>query len=91
MLINVLDPSDLGSQELADAVSPSVDHKKFDHQMFQTKTDDIPNFPHAQTPVLPQRDDRRGRCARSSEWRLYLCRQSPSLLSSLSTRTIYFQ
>ena len=34
MLINLLDPSDLRSQELADMVSPSVDHKKIDRQMF---------------------------------------------------------
>ena len=54
MLINLLDPADLTSQELADMVSPSVDHKKIDHQMFQTKTDDIPNFPYTQTPVLPR-------------------------------------
>ena len=54
MLINLLDPEDLSSKELADMVSPSVDHKKIDHQIFQTKTDDIPNFPYTQTPVLPR-------------------------------------
>ena len=51
---HLLDPEDLSSKELADMVSPSVDHKKIDHQIFQTKTDDIPNFPYTQTPVLPR-------------------------------------
>ena len=60
MLINLLDPADLGSQELADMVSPSVDRKKIDRQMFQTKTDDIPNFPYTQTPVLPRAVFRKG-------------------------------
>ena len=27
---------------------------RLDHHMFQTKTDDIPNFPYTQTPVLPR-------------------------------------
>lgn len=39
-----LDPADLNFQELADMVSRSVDQKKIDHHMFQTKTDDVPNW-----------------------------------------------
>ena len=75
------------SRAIADTVSPSVDHKKIDHQIFQTRTD-------AQTPALPRAvfvkgmTGREGRRPRPSECGLYLRRRGSCLLSSLSTRTI---
>ena len=52
-LINLSEEGDLGSQELYDLVQPSTDVDTTTRQAFQSRTDDIPNFPYTETPVLP--------------------------------------
>ena len=54
MLINLLEPDDLKSIELFDLVQPSTDVDTTTRQVFQSKTDDVPNFPYTETPVLPK-------------------------------------
>ena len=54
MLINLLEPGDLFSKELADIVTPGTDVDTTVRQAFQSKTDDIPNFPYTETPILPK-------------------------------------
>ena len=46
MLINLLDPGDLVSKELLDMVSPTTNVDTTVRQVFQTKTNDVPNFPY---------------------------------------------
>ena len=53
MLINLLDPGDLRSKELSDMVSPTTDVDTTVRQVFQSKTNDVPNFPYTETPILP--------------------------------------
>ena len=53
MLINLLDPGDLSSKDLSDMVSPTTDVDTTVRQVFQTKTNEVPNFPYAEIPVLP--------------------------------------
>ena len=53
MLINLLEPEDISSKELYDIVQPSTDVDTTTRQVFQSKTDDVPNFPYTETPVLP--------------------------------------
>jgi len=52
-LINLLEPQDLSSKLLADLVSPTTDVDTTKRQVFQSKTDQIPNFPYTETPILP--------------------------------------
>ena len=53
-LINLLEPQDLASKEVLDMLQPSTDVDMTTRQVFQSKTDDIPNFPYTETPILPQ-------------------------------------
>ena len=53
MLINLLDPGDIGTKELIDMVSPTTDVDTTVRQVFQTKTKDVPNFPYTEIPILP--------------------------------------
>ena len=53
MLINLLDPGDIGTRDLLDMVSPTTDVDTTVRQVFQTKTHDIPNFPYTEIPILP--------------------------------------
>eukprot|EP00435_Cladocopium_sp_Y103_P038752 s1874_g10.t1 len=60
MLINLLEPGDLSSKELFDMMQPGTDVDTTVRQAFQSKTDDIPNFPHTETPILPRVVYRKG-------------------------------
>ena len=53
MLINLLDPGDIGTKDLLDMVSPTTDVDTTVRQVFQTKTQDVPNFPYTEIPILP--------------------------------------
>ena len=53
MLINLLDPGDIVSKELLDMVSPTTNVDTTVRQVFQTKTNDVPNFPYTEIPILP--------------------------------------
>lgn len=53
MLINLLEPEDLRSKELFDMVTPTTDVNTTKRQVFQSKTQDVPNFPYTETPILP--------------------------------------
>jgi len=53
MLINLLDPGDLCSKDLSDMVSPTTDVDTTVRQVFQTKTNEVPNFPYTEIPILP--------------------------------------
>ena len=53
ILINLLDPGDLGSKQLADLVQPTTDVDTTVRQVFQSSTDEVPNFPDTETPILP--------------------------------------
>ena len=50
MLINLLDPGDLSSKELSDMVAPTTDVDTTVRQVFQSKTNDVPNFPYTKPP-----------------------------------------
>ena len=52
MLINLLDPGDIVSKELLDMVSPTTNVDTTVRQVFQTKTNDVPNFPYTEIPIL---------------------------------------
>ena len=52
MLINLLEPEDLGSKQLADLVRPTTDVDTTVRQVFQSRTDEVPNFPYTETPIL---------------------------------------
>ena len=43
----------MSSKLLADLVSPTTDVDTTKRQVFQSKTDQIPNFPYTETPILP--------------------------------------
>ena len=60
MLINLLEPQDLQSQEVLDMLQPSTDVDMTTRQVFQSKTEDIPNFPYTETPILPKEVYRKG-------------------------------
>ena len=60
MLINLLSESDLGTKLLADIVAPTTDVDTTTRQLFQTKSNDVPNFPYTNTPVLPPAVYRQG-------------------------------
>ena len=49
MLINLLDPGDIGTKYLLDMVSPTTDVDTTVRQVFQTKTQDVPDFPYSTT------------------------------------------
>ena len=49
MLINLLDPGDIGTKYLLDMVSPTTDVYTTVRQVFQTKTQDVPDFPYSTT------------------------------------------
>ena len=53
MLINLLDPGDLSSKDLSDMVSPTTDVDTTVRQVFQTKINEVPNFPYTEIPILP--------------------------------------
>lgn len=53
MLINLIKPEDLASKYLADLVSPTADVDATTRQRFQSSTQNVPNFPYAETPILP--------------------------------------
>ena len=53
MLIDLLDPGDIVSKELLDMVSPTTNVDTTVRQVFQTKTNDVPNFPYTEIPILP--------------------------------------
>ena len=53
MLINLLDPGDIGTKDLFDMVSPTTNVDTTVRQVFQTKTQDVPNFPYTEIPILP--------------------------------------
>ena len=46
MLINLLDPGDLGTKELSDMVKPTTDVDTTVRQVFQSRTNEVPNFPY---------------------------------------------
>ena len=60
MLINLLEPQDLQSKEVLDMLQPSTDVDMTTRQVFQSKTEDIPNFPCTETPILPKDVYRKG-------------------------------
>ena len=60
MLINLLEPQDLQSKEVLDMLQPSTDVDMTTRQVFQSKTEDIPNFPYTETPILPKEVYRKG-------------------------------
>ena len=60
MLINLLEPQDLQSKEVLDILQPSTDVDMTTRQVFQSKTEDIPNFPYTETPILPKEVYRKG-------------------------------
>ena len=60
MLINLLEPQDLQSKEVLDMLQPSTDVDMTTRQVFQSKTEDIPNFPYTETPILPKEVCRKG-------------------------------
>ena len=60
MLINLLEPHDLRSKEVLEMLQPSTDVDMTTRQVFQSKTDDIPNFPYTETPILPKEVYRKG-------------------------------
>ena len=60
MLINLLEPQDLQSKEVLDMLRPSTDVDMTTRQVFQSKTEDIPNFPYTETPILPKEVYRKG-------------------------------
>ena len=64
MLINLLDPEDLGSKQLADLVQPTTDVDTTVRQVFQSRTDEVPNFPYTETPILPPEVYRKGLSSR---------------------------
>ena len=53
MLINLLDPGDIVSKELLDMVHRLPMSTTTVRQVFQTKTNDVPNFPYTEIPILP--------------------------------------
>ena len=64
MLVNLLDPEDLGSKQLADLVQPTTDVDTTVRQVFQSRTDEVPNFPYTETPTLPLEVYRKGLSSR---------------------------
>ena len=64
MLINLLEPEDLGSKQLADLVQPTTDVDTTVRQVFQSRTDEVPNFPYTETPILPPEVYRKGLSSR---------------------------
>ena len=60
MLINLLEPQDLQSKEVLDMLQPSTDVDMTTRQVFQSKTEDIPNFPYTETPILPKEVYKKG-------------------------------
>ena len=64
MLINLLEPEDLGSKQLADLVQPTTDVDTTVRQVFQSRTDEVPNFPYTETPMLPPEVYRKGLSSR---------------------------
>ena len=60
MLINLLEPQDLQSKEVLDMLQPSTDVDMTTRQVFQSKAEDIPNFPYTETPILPKEVYRKG-------------------------------
>ena len=60
MLINLLEPQDLQSKEVLDMLQPSTDVDMTTRQVFQSKTEDIPNFQYTETPILPKEVYRKG-------------------------------
>ena len=64
MLINLLEPEDLGSNHLADLAQPTTDVDTTVRQVFQAKTDEVPNFPYTETPILPPEVYRKGLSSR---------------------------
>ena len=60
MLINLLEPQDLQSKEVLDMLQPSTVVDMTTRQVFQSKTEDIPNFPYTETPILPKEVYRKG-------------------------------
>ena len=60
MLINLLEPQDLQSKEVLDMLQQSTDVDMTTRQVFQSKTEDIPNFPYTETPILPKEVYRKG-------------------------------
>ena len=63
-LINLLDPEDLCSKQLADLVQPTTDVDTTVRQVFQSRTDKVPNFPYTETPILPPEVYRKGLSSR---------------------------
>ena len=64
MLINLLEPEDLGSKQLADLVQPTTDVDTTVRQVFQSRTDEVSNFPYTETPMLPPEVYRKGLSSR---------------------------
>ena len=64
MLIILLDSGDLGSKQLADLVAPTTDVDTAARQVFQSKTDEVPNLPYTETPILPPEVYRKGLSSR---------------------------
>ena len=60
MLINLLGPGDLSSKELSDMGAPTTDVDTTVRQVFQSKTNDVPNFPYTETPILPPEVSQKG-------------------------------
>jgi len=64
MLINLLDPGDLGTKELSDMVKPTTDVDTTVRQVFQSRTNEVPNFPYTETPILPSEVYQKGLSAK---------------------------
>ena len=87
MLINLLEPEDLGSKQLADLVQPTTDVDTTVRQVFQSRTDEVPNFPYTETPILPPEVYRKGlssreKASRATWYGSYLCGQNPSIVQN---------
>ena len=91
MLINLLEPQDLQSKEVLDMLQPSTDVDMTTRQVFQSKTEDIPNFPYTETPILPKEVYRKGLTSKEKLQYLpgmdpiFVVKQ-PCVLSSQATR-----
>ena len=92
MLINLLEPQDLRSKEVLEMLQPSTDVDMTTRQVFQSKTDEIPNFPYTETPILPkevyrERVDQQRKATILARYGSHICRQTASVLSSETARS----
>ena len=70
MLINLLDPGDLSTKGLSDMVKPTTDVDTTVRQVFQSRTNEVPNFPYTETPILPPEVYQKGLSAKEQAQQL---------------------